>query len=293
MNEPRFSVCEITTIGSSFEEDLETYRRAGVEGIGVCEFKLPEGDDGAAVGKLRESGLTATICLPATLSVLPLPRLAGPDDPAERVESICAGIRRLAAFDPVTCICLTGPQGDRSRDEARSVAVEGLREIARTAREAGVGIGLEPIHASIRDDWTLVASLPEALELLEEVGEPNLKIMYDTWHLWDTPDVEADTRAHAREFVGVHVNDRRRETRGWNDRVLPGDGKIDLPALVAALVDGGYDGWYDLEIFSDDGTFQDDYEDSLWKQDPETVVRRGREGFLQAWQAAADRSSRA
>jgi sugar phosphate isomerase/epimerase len=65
--------------------------------------------------------------------------------------------------------------------------------------------------------------------------------------------------------------------------VQPGDGVIDLPALFGALEAGGYDGWYDLEIFSDNGTFGDDYEDSIWKQDPVEVVRRGREGFERAW----------
>ncbi len=41
-----------------------------------------------------------------------------------------------------------------------------------------------------------------------------------------------------------------------------------------------------LEIFSDDGTFTDqDFEDSLWKQDPVDVVKRGRAGFLKAWEA--------
>ena len=33
-----------------------------------------------------------------------------------------------------------------------------------------------------------------------------------------------------------------------------------------------------------DGTFEDDYTDSLWKLPPEELVRRGREGFLRAWE---------
>lgn len=286
MSEPKFSVCEITTLPLSFQQDLDVYRQAGVAGVGVCEFKLPEGEDDDAVAKLRSSGLRATICLPAVLSVLPLPRLEGPSDHEERVAAICSGIRRLAAFDPVTCICLTGPRGELDADRARAIAVEGLREIARVADDVGVGIALEPIHSSIRDDWTLVTTLPETLELLEEVGAANLKILYDVWHLWDTPDVLADTRANAGLFAGVHVNDWRRDTRGWNDRVLPGDGVIDLPAILSALAEGGYSGWFDLEIFSDNGSFEDAYDDSLWDIAPEEVVRRGREGFLEAWRAA-------
>ena len=68
--------------------------------------------------------------------------------------------------------------------------------------------------------------------------------------------------------------------------MLPGDGIIDLPAIFGALEAGGAVGWFDLEIFSDDGSFTDmDFEDSLWKQDPVEVVRRGKAGFERAWAA--------
>lgn len=281
---PRFSVCEISTFPASFEEDLAACREGGAEGTGICEFKLPaNGDDSAALAAFRASGLRASICVPATLSILPLPLLPGPADPAGRVRAICAGIRRLAAFEPAACVCLTGPRGALPEAEARRIVVEGLRVIARAAASVGVRVGLEPIHRSICEDWSLVATIPEAVALLDEVGAPNLGLIFDTWHLWDSPGVLAHIRAHARRIVGVHVNDRREPTRSWKDRALPGEGVIDLPALFAALTAGGYDGWYDLEIFSDNGAFGDDYPDSLWKLPPVEVVRRGRAGFLRAW----------
>jgi sugar phosphate isomerase/epimerase len=286
MSSPRFSVCEISTLKASFEQDLAACREGGAEGIGLCEFKLPaDGNDALALEAFRASGLAASICVPATLSVLPLPLMPGPANPAERVAALCAGLRRLAKFRPATCMCLTGPRGARSEREARHIVVDGLRTIARTAADLGMRVGIEPVHSSIQDDWTLASTVPETLDLLAEVGEPSLGIIFDTWHLWDTPEVLEHARRHARRFLGVHVNDRRQPTRSWKDRVLPGDGVIDLPALFGALDAGGYDGWFDLEIFSDDGSFGDNYPDSLWKRPPVEVVRRGREGFLRAWKA--------
>ena len=182
-------------------------------------------------------------------------------------------------------MCLTGPRGARSESAARRIVVGGLRKIARTAAGIGIRVGLEPVHASIKDDWTLVSTVPETLDLLAEVGEPNLGVIFDTWHLWDTPNVLGQVRAHAKRFAGVHINDRRNPTRSWKDRVLPGDGVIDLPSLLGALEAGGYDGWFDMEIFSDDGSFGDNYPDSIWKRPPVEVVRRGRAGFLRAWAA--------
>ena len=130
-----------------------------------------------------------------------------------------------------------------------------------------------------------MTTIPETLALLDEVGEPNLGLIFDVWHLWDTPDLLAHIHAHARRIVGVHVNDVRKPTRSWKDRMLPGDGIVDLPSILGALEAGGYYGWFDLEIFSDNGAFGEDYADSLWKQPPVEVVRRGRTGFLRAWAA--------
>jgi sugar phosphate isomerase/epimerase len=70
------------------------------------------------------------------------------------------------------------------------------------------------------------------------------------------------------------------------DRVEAGAGIADIPRLLRELRSAGFDGWYDLEIFSDDGSFTDQsFEDSLWKQDPLDVVQRAKEGFEQAWAA--------
>jgi sugar phosphate isomerase/epimerase len=275
---PRFSVSEFSTT-LTFEEDLAAIAAGGAEGIGLAEAKLPEGRDAESSAKLRASGLQATICLPTVLSVLPLDAFPGPDQPEERVAAICGAVRRFATFEPVTMLCLTGPVGSRDPAEARRVAVEGLREIARAGRDVGVRVALEPIHSSARDEFTLVDTIPDAVALLEEVGEP-MGVLFDTWHLWDTPDVLAHVREHAHRFPAVHVNDRRAETRGWDDRALPGEGVIDLPAIFGALAAGGFDGWADLEIFS-----SDHYPDSLLRLDPVELVRRGKAGFEEAWAA--------
>ena len=283
---PRFSVCEFSLMPASFAEELAACVAGGAEGLGICEAKLPAaGNDATLIEKLRASGLQASVCLPATLSILPLPKFPGLIDPTERTDALIADIRRLAAFKLACCFCLTGAQGNFAASEAREIVVAGLRRAARAAAEVGVPLGIEPIHTSLKDDWTLVTTIPETVALLEEVGEPNLGIGFDTWHLWDTPDLLADIRRHAHRILGVHLSDRRNPTRGWCDRVLPGDGVIPLPEIFAALEAGGFSGWYDLEILSDNGLFGNNYPDSAWKLPPEQIVRKGRAGFLSAWMA--------
>jgi sugar phosphate isomerase/epimerase len=282
---PRFAVSQITTLHSSFEQDLAAYREAGAEGIGIWEFKLSAGEDADSLAKLRDSGLAATTCVPQTLSVLPVP-MPGPEDPEERTEALCAAIRRFAPFEPAAILVLTGHPGERDPGEARSFVVEGLRRAARVAAEHGLVLALEPLHRRVYAAWTTIGTIPEAVGLLEEIGEPNVQLLFDVYNLWDTERLLDDIREHASRLApGVHVCDWRQPPRNAFDRVLPGDGTADLPGILGALDAGGFDGWFELEIFSDDGSFSDqDFEDSLWKEDPVDVVRRGKKGFLRAWE---------
>lgn len=101
----------------------------------------------------------------------------------------------------------------------------------------------------------------------------------------DSPNVIEDTERFAGLVKGVQINDWREPPRGIADRVLPGDGIIDLPAIFGALERGGYNGWYDIEVFSDDGRWGTELPGSLWKLPSADVVRRGAEGFRLAWNA--------
>ncbi|MDF2750749.1 MAG: sugar phosphate isomerase/epimerase, partial [Gaiellaceae bacterium] len=145
------------------------------------------GDDDADAEALRESGLRATNCVPLVPSILPNAVIEGPADVEERVVSICASMARLARYEPASVLCLTGAAGELGEAEARRTVVEGLRRIAAAAEAAGVRLGLEPIHASQRDALSIATSIPEALDLLDDAGLPQVGVMLDLYHVWDTP----------------------------------------------------------------------------------------------------------
>ena len=106
------------------------------------------GDDDADVQALRASGLRATNCVPLVPSILPNTVIEGPEDVETRIEALCASMHRFARYEPDCVLCLTGPAGGRDEADARGLVIDGLRRIAAAADEAGVRLGLEPIHAS-------------------------------------------------------------------------------------------------------------------------------------------------
>ena len=256
---PRFSISQITTIGQSFADDLDAYRAAGAAGIGIWEMKVAED----SLDRFRASRLEAATAVPEVPSILPLPLMEGAADPAERVDAIVRAIGRLAPFEPTSVLFLTGPGEDRA------AVIDGIRTIADAGTAAGVAVSLEPIQREFVGFWSIVSSLDEAAELLGEAGRPDVRLMYDAWHLWNQP-LEAIER-HRDRIAGVHLADWRDPTRNTNDRVLPGDGIIDFGPILAAL---RWQGLYDLEIFSDP-----ELPDSLWKDDPRELARRGMEAL--------------
>jgi sugar phosphate isomerase/epimerase len=253
----RIGICEWTTFPASFEDELAAYRAGGAGGIGILEFKLEGVDD--VRGKLRESGLAATACLPSAGSILPAPLIPGPDEPEARVDSICESIARLAALDPSCVFFLTGVG-----DDVAAVR-EGIRRIGEAGTKHGVRVALEPIHPSQAEVLSFCHTIADALDL---IGDAEVGLLFDTWHLAEV--------AHVERIYGVHVADRREPTRSDFDRLLPGDGSR---AAVRALLEAGWDGWFDVEVMSDNGTFGHRFDDSLWDLPVTELARRAAESL--------------
>jgi sugar phosphate isomerase/epimerase len=260
----KLSLSEISTVNASFADDIAAYSAAGFDGIGIWEMKLPT-DDTANIALLRAAGLAVASCVPLVPSILPLglPGMEGPPDVEERVETLCSTMRRLAAYEPESVLCLTGPVGDLNEAEARRLAIDGLREIAAAAREAGVRLGLEPATPNQRDTVSFVNTVSDALDLLAEAGLPDVGIMGDTYNLWH--EDPAALAAVADRVTGLHVADEPKEP-GRTDRVLPGEGGTRSAEHVRALREAGWDGFLDVEIFS--------APDGFWALPVEEAARR-------------------
>jgi sugar phosphate isomerase/epimerase len=251
----RLALSEISTVGATFAEDVAAYAAAGFDAIGIWEFKLPP-DDAANLALLREHGLAVANCVPAVPSFFPLgiPGMEGPDDLGERIELLCASVRRLAVYDPECVLCLTGPLGGRPEPDARAHLVDGLQRVAETAREVDVPLALEPIHRSQREIVSFVNSIEDAVALLDEAGLGDVGLLLDLYHVADDPAVWDTIGRAAYRVAGVHVADWPADA-SRTDRELPGHGTSPTKELVDALLLSGFAGSLDVEIFGDPERF--------------------------------------
>ncbi len=134
---------------------------------------------------------------------------------------------------------LRGPRpADGDVPAANARLVETLGGCADHASAAGAGIVLEAIN---RYETTLQCTAAEALELVEQVGRPNVNVLLDTFHM----NIEEVSIADAIVATGArlahfHVAD--------SNRRAPGLGHVDFDAVVAALREIDYHGWISAEI---------------------------------------------
>lgn len=122
----------------------------------------------------------------------------------------------------------------------RANVVAVLRRLAAEARGRGMTLGLEVCN---RYETNVVNTARDALVLADDIGEDNVLIHLDTYHM----NIEEDDLVRPVHEVGdrlgyVHI--------GENHRGYLGSGHLDFTAFFHALADIGYTGPITFESFS-------------------------------------------
>ena len=123
----------------------------------------------------------------------------------------------------------------------RDEAIRRIRELAKMAEDGGVTL----VHENC-DGWGGLGP-KQTLELLEVVGSPALKLVFDTgntvFHGQASFDYYARVKPHV---VYVHIKDVRK-TGDKSTPCYPGEGQGEVPKIVRDLLDSGYEGGISIE----------------------------------------------
>jgi sugar phosphate isomerase/epimerase len=285
---PRYAVNATSLPHSTVWQDIDDIAATGGEGIGLWERKLPDGADTDVAARMREAGLSATFCVPAVHMILPsqIDPPGAPQDIPTRLALISASIRRLAAFRPATVLIGPGASGDPDHPAAPLDAVaDALPGLADVAADCGVTLGVELLAAR---RGSVISSLPRLVALLDEVGRDNLGIMFSVYHSWPEPNLREDLLRYGTRINSVQVCDIRDPERSRFDRELPGRGRGLAPEIMATLLRAGYQGWWELVIFSDDGIYGTALQDSYWAMPPRTFLTQAKQAFDESYAKASE-----
>lgn len=131
------------------------------------------------------------------------------------------------------------------REEAREILVRNLALAAERAPD--LTLLLEPLNRHDKAGY-FYSTLAEALAVMDRVGAPNLKLMFDTYHVGRT---EGDVLTYlARHLPRIgHV-----QIAGVPSRAEPDEGTLDYREIFTALDRIGYAGWVGCEYKPRSGT---------------------------------------
>ncbi len=123
------------------------------------------------------------------------------------------------------------------------VVVEDLRETAEMAAKYGITVALEtekPCYG---------ASGQSMAKLLDEIDRPNCGANWDpaNHYAYTGEDFRGGYEALGERIVHVHVKDHAGEGEGRPRVVAPGEGEVDWPGQVRALIEDGYEGLMVIE----------------------------------------------
>jgi sugar phosphate isomerase/epimerase len=137
--------------------------------------------------------------------------------------------------------------------------------------EIGRQAGIKPTFEYI-SFFKSIHKLSQAWDIVQKTNDPDATLILDAFHNWNSGSTMDELRAIPVEKIShYHIDDAHPDkpalTQTDPDRVMIGDGVIDLKAEIQILREKGYQGAMSLELFNQD----------LWAKDPKEVIKVGLE----------------
>lgn len=153
------------------------------------------------------------------------------------------------------------PHGEADRDLGK----RHYRELLELGQQFGVRPAFEYL-GFVQD----LKTIDDAIEIVEGCGHPNACIVLDPFHCYvGGGGFESISKLNTNQIAVSHFNDAPAQpdptTQRDPDRVMPGDGAIDLEGYLRALSATGYAGFLSLELFRPE----------LWERNPAEVAVEG------------------
>jgi D-psicose/D-tagatose/L-ribulose 3-epimerase len=230
------------TYDNSVEEVLPTIKEKGFDGIEFPIFRA----ENVSPARVRRGMLSNDLeCNTVSIFVDGLSAIS--DDAMIRKRSI----QWLKDAIAITAECgadtIAGPlycpvgylPGRRRTADEWSWAIEAYQRVGDTLTEHNVSLAIEPLN---RFETFFLNTAEDAALLAEEVGHPNIGILYDTFHA----NIEEKSIAAGLLKVGKYL---KLIHTCENDRGIPGTGHVEWESVFAAIRQLEYNGWLTIESF--------------------------------------------
>ncbi|MGA2534460.1 MAG: sugar phosphate isomerase/epimerase family protein [Terracidiphilus sp.] len=222
---------------------LQRIRAAGFDGVEVPMYRGRDLPVAALRTGLAETGMECTIC-----SILTDGLSAISDDANIRARTVERLRENIATTAEAGARVIAGPMyapvgylpGRRRTADEWKRAVDCWQRLGPWLVQHDVVAAIEPLN---RFETFFLNTADDAVHLCDEVGHPNVGILFDTFHA----NIEERSIADGYRKVGRHL---KHVHTCENDRGTPGSGHIEWSQVFEAIGETGYDGWLTIESFA-------------------------------------------
>ena len=262
----RLSFNQITVDPWTLEQAVRNCVQNRVPSIAIWRHKLNDDVRGAAA-MIRDSGLkVSSLCRGGYFSA------PSREERDRRVADNRLAIEEAAILGAQVLVIVSGPPNGQSLSDARATVIDGLHEILPDAEKAGVTLGIEPLHPMYAAERSVVVTLKQANDIVEQLFSSSAGVVIDVFHVWWDPELTVEINRARGSIVGFHVSDWPVPLPGiLMGRAMMGDGVIELRKLRELVDAAGYEGPIEVEIFNE----------TVWRMPENEVMDLLRHRFLE------------
>ena len=238
----------ITTKPWGIEEAAKNFLLEGVKGITVWRDALANRNIKQSGQLLRDHGLNiVSLCRGGFF----------PNKEKEKrqvaIEDNLRAIEEAAELGAPLIVLVCGADPSQSLEDSRKQIQEGIETILPQAEAAGIKLAIEPLHPMYADTRSAINTLAQANDMAAQINSPFVGVAVDVYHLWWDPFLEQEIKrcGENKHLFAFHICDWNSPTTDMlNDRGLMGDGCIPVNKIRSWVETTGFNGFYEVEIFS-------------------------------------------
>lgn len=264
----RLCIHTITTKSWPIEIAAQKYAKAGVKGMSVWRNAVEGKNISQISNMLREEGLAVVSYVRGGF----FPHTTATDR-QKAIDENKRIIDEAAELGAPHIVLVCGADPSQSLEESRKQIVAGIGEILPHAVECGVRLAIEPLHPMYADSRSAINSLKQANDACKQLQSESVGVVVDVYHLWWDDQLESEIRrcGSMNKIFAFHICDWKTPTTDLlNDRGLMGEGCIPVRKIRGWVEENGFNGFNEVEIFSN----------TYWAQDQDKFLEKIVDAYL-------------
>ncbi len=263
----------ITTKPWKLTEAVDQYAQAGVKGVSVWQDSAQELGPIKSGNLIRANGMEVVSYVRGGFF---------PHSTKAKREKAIADNKKMideaAELGAPMLVLVCGAEPDQVLEESRKQIQGGIESLIDHASQRKVELTIEPLHPMYADTRSAINTLHQANEMAEAIASEWVGVAVDVYHLWWDPDLKNQIyRCRENDnFSAFHICDWNVPTNDMLlDRGLMGEGCIPIDRIKKWVLDAGFEGYHEVEIFSE----------KFWKTDQKDFLDKIVKSYSDYWKS--------